>query len=73
MPPETMIPEARLEELLEQALSQQLSSAEFTGPTQLPVSLLADLCHSRVHVPTRTVQVILLNELAQGSAENLEI
>ena len=57
MPPEIMMPEARLEELLEQALSQQLSNIELQGPAQLPVSLLTDLSSNRRHVPTQTVQV----------------
>ena len=56
MPPEIMMPEARLEELLEQALAQQLNNAEIEGPAQLPVSLLTDRSHSRPHVPTQTVQ-----------------
>ena len=51
------MPEGRLEELLEQALTQQLSSTDFQGPAQLPVSLFTDLSQNKVHVPNRTVQV----------------
>ena len=54
-----MLPEARLEELLEQALTQQLSSTDFQDPAQLPVSLFTDLSQNKVHVPNRTVQVSL--------------
>ena len=57
MPPEIMMPEGRLEELLEQALTQQLSSTDFQGPAQLPVSLFTDLSENKVHVPNHTVQV----------------
>lgn len=59
MPPEIMMPEARLEELLEQALTQQLSSTDFQGSAQLPVSLFTDLSSNKIHVPNRTVQVRL--------------
>lgn len=57
LPPEIMMPEGRLEELLEQALTQQLSNAEFQGPSRQPVSLLTDMAHHRLHVPTQTIQV----------------
>lgn len=57
MPDTVMMPEARLEELLEQALTQQLLNAELQGPTRPPVSLLTDLSNNRLHVPTKTVQV----------------
>ena len=60
MPPEVMMPEGRLEELLEQALTQQLSRVEISSQPRLPVSLLTDFAYTRTRVPKHTTQVISL-------------
>ena len=57
MPPEVMMPEGRLEELLEQALTQQLSRVEISSQPRLPVSLLTDFAYTRTRVPKHTTQV----------------
>lgn len=53
------MPEGRLEELLEQALTSQWSDAEYSSPAHQPVSLLTDYCHHKLQVPTQTCQVAL--------------
>lgn len=56
IPPEVMLPDGRLEVLLEQALVQQLNKLDIRRPAQMPISLLTDYCFTRGHIPTRTTQ-----------------
>lgn len=59
IPPDVMLPEGRLETLLEQALTQQLNTVDNNrAPVQMPVSLLTDYSFSRSHIPTLTTQVL---------------
>ena len=57
MPPALMVPERRLEVLVEQALTAQLSAAMFHNRATAAVSLLTDYRAGTEHIPTRTVQV----------------
>jgi hypothetical protein len=57
MPAEVMMPEDRLEELLEQALTQQLSNVEICSQPHMPVSLLTDFAYTKTRVPNHTTQV----------------
>lgn len=52
-----MVPERRLEVLVEQALTAQLSAAMFHNRATAAVSLLTDYRAGTEHIPTRTVQV----------------
>ena len=54
-----MLPEGRLECLLEQALTHQLAKMDVRVPLQMPVSLLTDYSFSRGHIPTHTTQAWL--------------
>jgi WD40 repeat protein len=53
-----MVPERRLEVLVEQALTAQLSAAMFHNRATAAVSLLTDYRAGTEHIPTRTVQVL---------------
>ena len=57
VPPALMVPERRLEVLVEQALTAQLSAAMFHNRATAAVSLLTDYHAGTEHIPTRTVQV----------------
>jgi WD domain, G-beta repeat len=57
VPPALMVPERRLEVLVEQALMAQLSAAMFHNRATAAVSLLTDYRAGTEHIPTRTVQV----------------
>ncbi|KAK9865403.1 hypothetical protein WJX84_007229 [Apatococcus fuscideae] len=57
--PEVMLPERRLEVLLEQALQSQLASCPFHNAQPAAVSLLHDYQCGREQIPTCTTQVLL--------------
>lgn len=54
------MPEGRLEELLEQALTQQFSKVEISNQAHLPISLLTDFAYTKTRVPKHTTQVRVL-------------
>lgn len=62
LPADIMLPEGRLESLLEQALTHQLAKMDVRVP-QMPVSLLTDYSFSRGHIPTHTTQAALWTHL----------
>ncbi len=57
VPPEVMLPERRLEILVEQALQSQLASCPFHNAQPAAVSLLHDFQCGREQIPTCTTQV----------------
>ncbi len=59
VPPEEMLPDRRLENLLEQAIDAQLAQCPYYNTHQATVSLLSDYKCGREQIPTATTQVLL--------------
>lgn len=57
MPPALMVPERRLEALVEQALQAQLDNCHYYNHASAAVSLLTDYQAGTEQIPTHTVQV----------------
>lgn len=58
IPPDVMVPEGRLEELVEQAVDSQLARCLFRNTQQVRVSLLRDYACGLEQVPSVTTQVV---------------
>lgn len=59
IPPDEMLPDRRLEALLEQAIEAQLAQCPYYNTHQAAVSLLSDYRCGREQIPTATTQVLL--------------
>jgi hypothetical protein len=58
VPPALMLPERRLETLIEQALAAQLSASRYHNSVSSMCSLLSDYDVSAIQLPCRTSQVL---------------
>jgi hypothetical protein len=68
VPPEVMLPERRLEELVEQALAAQLAACPFLNSLAARPSLLSDYACGTEQVPSCTTQVARWEGGCMGSA-----
>ncbi|KAJ7547579.1 hypothetical protein O6H91_08G093000 [Diphasiastrum complanatum] len=62
LPPDIMIPEKRLEGLIEQALSVQRKACMFHNSLDQALTLYTDHCCGRDQIPTQTIQVLDAHE-----------
>ncbi|KAJ7550733.1 hypothetical protein O6H91_07G115000 [Diphasiastrum complanatum] len=62
LPPTLIIPEKRLEHLVEQALNLQREACIFHNSLDDSISLYSDHCCSRDQIPTQTLQVLEVHE-----------